>query len=111
MATTVSANVKDSLAVAARRMAEQENRTVSNVIEDALMVFSDLPKPLRDSLIDLRTSNAPLFHDLAHEMMAYLARARLKAALAVAAPHFADEGDNEMSDIEVLEHASRMVRR
>ena len=110
MAVTLSANVKNELAAATRRMAEEENRTVSNVVENALLVFSEFPKPLRDSLLALHRSNAGLFQDMTREMMAFIARAKFDAAMAEISPYFAREGDAALTDLELLEQVTAMTR-
>jgi len=110
MAVTLSANVNNELAAVTRQMAEEENRTVSNVVENALIVFSDFPKPLRDSLLALHRSNAGLLQDMTREMMAYIARAKFDAAMAEIAPYFAQEGDGALTDLELLEQSTAMTR-
>jgi hypothetical protein len=110
VAVTLSANVND-LAAITRRMAEEENRTVSNVVENALLVFSDFPKPLRDSLLALHRGNAGMYQDMTREMMAYIARAKFDAAMAEIAPYFGQEGDAERADIDLLEQSTTMTRR
>lgn len=110
MSVTLSANVSNDLAAVAKRMAAEENRTVSNVVENALLVFSDFPKPLRDSLLAAHRSNAKVFQDMTREMMAYIARTKFDAAMAEIAPYFAQEGDGELTDMELLEQSTAMTR-
>jgi len=109
MTATLSANIENDLAYRVRVIASKENRSVSNVVSNALIVFSEMPKELRDTMVELRAEDKRLFRDLGREMLAYLTRVRLeeaanKVAQSLNVDHIADDA----SDIEVLEEATRL---
>ena len=51
MPKALSATVPEPLEARARAIARQENRSLSNVVENALGVFTAMPKELRDQLV------------------------------------------------------------
>ena len=110
MTATLTANVNDALADRARAIAETENRSMSNVIANALVVFSEMPRELRDTFLALRSSDDALFLDLNREMMAYLTRARFVAAAKQVASQLTTDGlPDDASDLEIMEEATRMT--
>ena len=110
MAKKLSTNVSDELATAIQNTAKNEGRPVSEVIEAALLLFADLPKPLRDALIELRGSNPEMLQDMSRETMAYIARRKFDAGMGEIAPYFVQEGDADLTDQELLERSTDMTR-
>jgi hypothetical protein len=52
MPKALSATIPDALEARTRAIAKAENRSLSNVVENALGVFTALPKELRDKLVE-----------------------------------------------------------
>jgi hypothetical protein len=95
MPKALSATVPDPLEARAREIARRENRSMSNVVENALGVFTALPKDLRDQLVaQLATGgpNDPVLREAAREMMFALARRRYEDARAGAGRTLRDQG-------------------
>lgn len=83
MPKALSATVPDPLEARARSIATQENRSLSNVVENALGVFTALPKDLRDQLVArlaIGGPDDPTFREASREMMFVLARRRYQEA-------------------------------
>ena len=59
MTATLTAYVNDALAERAKAIAETENRSMSNVISNAMIVFSAMPRELRDTLLALNRATRP----------------------------------------------------
>ncbi len=57
MSSTVSANVDGKTAEKLKAVATIENRSVSNAVSSAITVFVDLPKGVRDFLLELNAQN------------------------------------------------------
>ena len=112
MSATISANLDDGTAMKVRGIAQREQRSVSNVVANAVAVFTDLPKDLRDVLLELRTVNdsVPL-QELTREMSALAARVRFDLATRrlVAEGKFAAELTNA-GDLTLLESATAMTK-
>jgi len=81
MSATISANLDDATAGRAREIAQREHRSMSNLVANAVAVFTDLPKDLRDALLELRAvgDNAEL-KTLTRELSALAAKARFDVA-------------------------------
>ena len=80
-AVSISANMDERDAKRVRMIAEKEHRSVSNFIANAVTVFSELPKDLRDSLLELRVDEDPMaFQRVARDMSALVARAKFDMA-------------------------------
>lgn len=111
MATTLSANVDDKMALKVRTVAEKENRSVSNIVSSALAVFTDLPKDVRDTLLEMHAQqDGNGIRRLSREMMVAVSRMRLETATG----RLAAEGDfgtanEETDEIELLEEATRLT--
>lgn len=105
MSSPISTNLDDDVAQRAREIAQREHRSLSNLVANAVAVFTDLPKELRDTLLELRTMNDGAdLRALARDMSALAARARLE----VATRRLVDEGRfsaslREASDLDLLE--------
>lgn len=110
MTSPISANLDDELAQKARVIAQKENRSLSNVIVNAVAVFTDLPRELRDALIELRAEGeADTYREMSREMMAFIARRRLdRAVRRLAAEGRFDSSLGDASDLELLEAATAM---
>lgn len=83
MPKALSATVPEPLEARAREIAKRENRSLSNVVENALGVFTALPKDLRDQLVARLSTVGPddvALRDAAREMMFALARRRYEEA-------------------------------
>lgn len=83
MPKALSATVPDPLEARARAIATQENRSLSNVVENALGVFTALPKDLRDQLVArlaIGGPDDPAFREASRELMFVLARRRYQEA-------------------------------
>jgi predicted transcriptional regulator len=83
MPKALSATVPEPLEARAREIARRENRSLSNVVENALGVFTALPKELRDQLVARLSTGGPddaALRDAAREMMFALARRRYEEA-------------------------------
>ena len=111
-AVSISADIDERDALRVRMIAETEHRSVSNFIANAVAVFSDLPKDLRDSLLELRVDEDPMvFQRVTREISALVARARFDMSMQRLAdqkliPELSDDAD----DLELLDHASRLCR-
>jgi hypothetical protein len=83
MPKALSATVPEPLEARARAIAKQENRSLSNVVENALSVFTAFPKDLRDQLVARLASGGPDDASLraaSRELMFSLARHRYEQA-------------------------------
>lgn len=112
MSSTISANVDNGTATKLKRVAAMENRSVSNAVSSAITVFVDLPKEIRDFLLEL---NAQDDHEtigkLGREMMAAAARVRLEKATADLAGEQRFGGpENGSREIDMMEEATALTR-
>lgn len=83
MPKALSATVPDPLEARARAIARQENRSLSNVVENALGVFTALPKDLRDLLVARLAAGGPdhkTWREASRLLMFTLARQRFEEA-------------------------------
>jgi hypothetical protein len=83
MPKALSATVPEPLEARAKAIARQENRSLSNVVENALGVFTALPKDLRDRLVARLAIGGPEDEALraaAREMLFVLGRQRYEEA-------------------------------
>ena len=83
MPKALSATVPEPLEARARAIARQENRSLSNVVENALGIFTALPRELRDLLVARLAAGGPEDKDLqdaSRKLMFSLARQRLENA-------------------------------
>lgn len=112
MAATISTNLDSAVAMKARRIAQNENRTISNFVAGAVGVFSEFPKELRDALLELRASeDRALLRDIMREMALVVARKRFDAAVAnVAREANFDPTLASASDLELLDAAVEIVK-
>ncbi len=111
-AVSISANLDERDANRLRILAAKEHRSVSNVVANAVAVFTDLPKDLRDSLLELRVDEDPLaFQKIAREMSAMVARAKLDRAFQrLAEQDLLPDVPDDATDLEMLDHASKLCR-
>ena len=113
MSATISTNLDDTVAVRAREIAQREHRSISNLVANAVAVFTDLPKDLRDALLELRAVNdGAQLRALTRELSALAARVRFDLAtreLVDENKFSADQKD--ASDVEMLEAATSLTRR
>ncbi len=109
MAVTLSANVDDRMAQKVRTVAEKEHRSISNVVSSALVVFTGLPKDVRDMLLELQSQQDPKeAKRLAREMMTVVRRVRLETAAERIAAEGAFGGAHA-DEMDILEEATRLV--
>lgn len=112
MSATISTNLDDVIAGRAREIARREHRSMSNLVANAVAVFTDLPKDLRDALLELRAVNdGAQLRALTRELSALAARARFD----LAARQLAGEGKfssklGDADDVELLEAATSLTR-
>lgn len=111
-ATSVSANLDERLAKLVRRLAKGEHRTVSNFIANALIVFLEMPKDLRDALLELNAEkNSSALRSVLQEMSALAARRKLDIALQrLGDQKRLPELPDDSSDLDILDKASAVSR-
>jgi hypothetical protein len=83
MPKALSATIPDPLESRARTIAREENRSLSNVVENALGVFTAFPKDLRDQLVARLAAGGPddpTLRKASRELMFVLARHRYAEA-------------------------------
>jgi malonyl CoA-acyl carrier protein transacylase len=81
-AVSVSAYGDEGVAKLVRKLAQGEHRTVSNFIANAVVVFSGMPKDLRDTLLELGAEkDSAAFRSVVQEIAALVARRKLDIAL------------------------------
>ena len=84
-----STSLPDAVEVRVKTIAEQENRSFSNVMENAIRVFTLFPKDLRDVLVEASSDEAEAsarFREIARIVLFNRARERfLKASKLLAA--------------------------
>jgi hypothetical protein len=83
-----------------RVIASRENRTVANVMENAVRVFTLLPKDLRDRLVEITAEDktaGPRLEEMSRRVLFELARLRYEQASAAMAA-----SDNVLVDGEML---------
>jgi hypothetical protein len=83
MPKALSATVPAPLEARARAIAREENRSLSNVVENALGVFTAFPKELRDQLVARLAAGGPddgSLREASREFMFALARQRYELA-------------------------------
>jgi hypothetical protein len=112
MSTAISTNLDDTVAARARDIAQREHRSVSNVVANAVAVFTDLPKDLRDMLLDLRAANDEAqWRKVILEMTATAARIRFQRAASEAARHIVLPKEAEEADeLALMEAASEITK-
>ncbi|CCD89766.1 protein of unknown function [Bradyrhizobium sp. ORS 285] len=111
VAVSLSASLDERDAQKIRALAARERRSVSGFISNAVLVFADLPKDLRDTLIELRGEESRHFEDAAREMLAAVARRKFD----VAAQRLAAEGKfpalrEDATEQDMLDEASALIR-
>lgn len=111
MATTISGNVDAQTAMKLRSVAARENRSVSNVVASAVAVFTDLPKGLRDLLLEMHVrQDEDGIKRISREMMAAVARAQLDAAAHdLLSDRLFGGRDDASTEMEIMEEASRLA--
>jgi len=112
MSATISTNLDEALVGRAREIAQREHRSMSNLVANAVAVFTDFPKDLRDALLELRAvDDGAQLRALTRELSALAARARFDLATRDLAGErkFSSEF-SEAGDIELLETASSLTR-
>ncbi len=111
-AVSVSANLDERDSKRVRMLAEREHRTVSSFISNAVVVFSDLPKDLRDSLLELRVDkDASAFRAVVREMSVLVARRKLEmASQRLAEQKVLPELPEDATDLDILDQASTISR-
>lgn len=112
VAVTISANLDEREAQKVRGLAAKEHRSVSGFVSNAVVVFADLPKDLRDTLLELRIGEDTLsFRALVREMEALVARWKFDvASQRLAAQKRLPTIDTEASDVDILDQASTLTR-
>ena len=112
MSATISTNLDDTIAGRAREIAQREHRSMSNLVANSVAVFTDFPKDLRDTLLELRAvSDGARLRALTRDLSALAARARFDMAAGelVAEKQFSREV-SDADDIELLETATTLTR-
>lgn len=112
MPSTISADVDSATARKLKVVASAENQSISNALSSAISVFVDLPKEVRDFLLELNAKDDQATIDrLGREMMAAAARVRLeKATVDLAAAHRFPDGAPMAGEIDMLEQATAIIR-
>ena len=109
-AVTVSANLDEQDAAKARSLALREHRSMSNFVANAIAVFADLPKDLRDALLELRVGDREGYRRLTRDMSALVARHRfVRAARRIAEQGRFDPALVDASEQEILEAATALT--
>jgi hypothetical protein len=106
MPKALSATVPEPLEARAREIALRENRSLSNVVENALGVFTALPKELRDQLVARLSTGGPddvVLRDAAREMMSAFARRRYEEAREGLASSILRDGPEPGADLADLD--------
>jgi hypothetical protein len=101
MPKALSATVPEPLEARAREIARRENRSISNVVENALGVFTAFPKDLRDQPVARLATGGPddiALREAAREMMFALARRRYEETRASLAESFRKSSLNAKAD-------------
>ncbi len=112
MSTTISTNLDDAIAERARQIAQREHRSMSNLVANAVAVFTDLPKDLRDALLELRAvDDGARLRALTREMSALAARARFDLSVReLAAEEKFPLGIGNAGELELLETATKLTQ-
>jgi ABC-type phosphonate transport system ATPase subunit len=112
VSATISTNLDDVVAGKAREIASREHRSISNLVANAVAVFTDLPKGLRDTLLELRAANdrEPL-----RKLVSDMERAAAKAQFDLAVARLVASGDlfpesEGMSELELMESSTELVK-
>lgn len=115
MPKALSATVPEPLEARARAIATQENRSLSNVVENALSVFTALPKDLRDQLVArlaIGGLDDPAFREASRELMFVLARRRYEEARDALAKAIDDKTiDPALASLDEWEIAAESIAR
>ena len=83
---------------------------MSNFVANAVVIFVDLPKDLRDALLELRVGNREGYRQLAREMSALVARHRFdRAAGRIAGQGRFDPALADASEQEIQEAATALT--
>jgi hypothetical protein len=111
-AVTVSANLDERDAQKVRVLAAREHRSVSGFVANAVVVFADLPKDLRDSLLELRVDEGQAaFRSIVRDIAAMVARKKFDlASERLAAQNRLPMLAEDATDQEILDQASGIVR-
>src|SRR4051812_33537610 len=111
-AVTISANLDERDAQKVRVLAAREHRSVSGFVANAIVVFSDLPKDLRDTLLELRVDENPAaFRTIVREIAAMVARKKFDlASERLIAQKRLPTLSEDATDQEILDQASNIVR-
>jgi hypothetical protein len=112
-AVTVSANLDERDAQKVRVLATREHRSVSSFVANAVVVFSDFPKDLRDSLLELRVEEGQaVFRTIAREIAAMVARKKFDlASERLVAQKRLPTLPEDATDQDILDQASNIVRK
>jgi hypothetical protein len=95
---SISTSLPASLETRLRVISSRENRSVANVVENAVRVFTLLPKDLRDRLVELSSDGPNVyarFEQISRRFLFELARLRYEQASALVAAS-GGEVDKEM---------------
>lgn len=108
---TISANLDERDAQRLRSIAARENRSMSNALATAALVFASLPKEVRDVLIELATDPDEASKSaLTKELRALVARHRFDQLSARIAAQGDFDGDPHATDLELLEEATALTK-
>jgi len=95
-----------------RIISAHENRTVANVMENAVRVFTLMPKDLRDRLVEIASDDATAaarFEDLSRRLLFELARSRYEQAAAAMATSGGEVDEQMLADDEMVIVSSPVV--
>jgi len=104
---SVSASLDGKTAVKLRVLAKQENRTVSNLVSNAVSLYTALPKELRQMWKQMHSSDDRSFQSFLREITALTVqrkfeRARQELAETIPpSPEIADMSESELPDAAV----------
>lgn len=108
---TVSANLDEQEARRLKAIAARENRSVSNVIATAALVFTALPKDVRDMLVELAAApDHTGIAQVSRDLKAIAARRRFDDVAARVAAQGRFDGNLDADDLELFEEATAMTR-
>lgn len=104
---SVSASVDSKTALKLRVLAKREDRTVSNLISNAVSLYTDLPKELRQIWKQMQSSDDRSFQSFLREITALTVqrkfeRARQELAETIPpSPEIAEMSESELADAAV----------
>jgi hypothetical protein len=102
---SISTSLPAPLETRLRIISSRENRSVANVVENAVRVFTLLPKDLRDRLVELSSDGPDLsarFEQISRRFLFELARLRYEQASALVAASGGEVDEKMLADDEAV---------